>query len=125
VFENRVLRRIFRPKRDEVTGDWRILHNEELHKFNCSPSIIRVMKTGRMRWVDHVARMGRRGMQIGFRWDSQKERNTLGRAGRWWKDNINVDIKEKGWGGMNWIDLAQNRDKWRALVKTAMNIRVP
>jgi hypothetical protein len=73
VFENRVLRRIFGPKRDEVTGDWRKLHNEELHNLYSSPNIIRMIKSRRMRWAGHVARMGRRGMHIGYWWGSQKE----------------------------------------------------
>jgi hypothetical protein len=73
VFENRVLRRISGPGRDEVTGGWRKSYNEELHNFYSSPSIIRTIKSRRMRWAAHVARMGRRGMHIGFRWESQKE----------------------------------------------------
>jgi hypothetical protein len=75
VFENRVLRRIFRPKRVEVIGGWRKLHNEELYDSYGSPSIIRLIKLRRMRWVGHVARMGRRGMYIGFWWGIQKERD--------------------------------------------------
>jgi hypothetical protein len=75
VFENRVLRRIFGPKRHEVTGGWRKLHSEELHNLYCSPSVIRIIKLRRMRWGGHVARMGRRGMHIGFWWKSQKERD--------------------------------------------------
>jgi hypothetical protein len=74
VFENRVLRRIFGPKRDEVTGEWRKLHNEELHGLYSSPSIIRIIKSRRMRLAGHVARMGRRGMHTEFWWKSQKER---------------------------------------------------
>jgi hypothetical protein len=74
VFESRVLRRIFLPKRDEVIG-WRELHNEELHNLYCSPSIIRMIKSRRMIWAGHVARMGIRGMHIGFWWKSQKERD--------------------------------------------------
>jgi hypothetical protein len=66
VFENRVLRRIFRPKRDEVTGDWRKLHNEKLHNFYSSPNIITMIKSRRMRWAGHVARMGRIGLHIGY-----------------------------------------------------------
>jgi hypothetical protein len=73
VFKNRVLRRIFGPKRDEVTGGWRKLHNEELRDLYSSPSIIRIMKARRMRWAGHVARMGRRGTRIGYWWESQKE----------------------------------------------------
>jgi hypothetical protein len=75
VFENRVLRRIFGPKRDEVTGGWRELHNEELHNLYSSPSIIRIIKSRRMRWAGHVARMGG-GVHIGYWWESQKERTT-------------------------------------------------
>jgi hypothetical protein len=75
VFENRVLRRIFGPKRDEVTGEWRKLHNEELHDLYSSPSIIRIIKSLRMRWVDNVARIGRRGMRIDYWWESQRERD--------------------------------------------------
>jgi hypothetical protein len=74
VFENRVLRRIFGPKRDEVTEGWRKLHNEELHNFYSSPSIIRTIKSRRMRWARHVARMKRRGMHVGCLWKSQKGR---------------------------------------------------
>jgi hypothetical protein len=73
VFENRVLRRMFGLKRDEVTGEWRKLHNEELHDLYSLPSIIRIMKTRRMRWAGHVARMGRRGTRIGYWWESQRE----------------------------------------------------
>jgi hypothetical protein len=75
VFENRVLSRIFGPKRDEVTGDWRRLHNEELHNFYSSPNTIKMIKSRRMRWTRHVTRMGRRGMHIGHWWESQKERH--------------------------------------------------
>jgi hypothetical protein len=75
VFENRVLRRIFRPKRDKVMGDRRKLYNEELHNLYSSPNIIRMIKSRRMRWAVNVARMGRRGMHIGYWWESQKERD--------------------------------------------------
>jgi hypothetical protein len=75
VFENRVLRTIFGPKRDEVTGGWRKLYNEELRNLYSSPSIIRTVKSRRMRWAGHVARMGQRGMHIEIWWESQKERD--------------------------------------------------
>jgi hypothetical protein len=74
VFENRVLRRIFGPKRDEVTGDWRKLYNEELHNSYASSNIIRMIKSRSMRWAGHVERMGRRGLHIGYWWENQKER---------------------------------------------------
>jgi hypothetical protein len=79
VFENRVLRRIFGPKRDEVTGEWRKLHSKELRDLYSSPSIIRIIKSRRMRWAGHVARMGRRGTDIDFWWESQRE-------GDYWED---------------------------------------
>jgi hypothetical protein len=74
VFENRVLMRIFGPERDEVMGEWRKLHNEELHDLYSSPSIIRIIKSRRKRWAGHVARMGRRGTRIDYWWESQGER---------------------------------------------------
>jgi hypothetical protein len=75
VFENRVLRRVFGPKRDEVTGEWRKLHNEEFRDLYSSPSIIRIIKSRRMGWAGHVARMGRRGTRIDYWWESQRERD--------------------------------------------------
>jgi hypothetical protein len=75
VFENRVLRRIFGPRRDEVTGDWRKLHNDELHNFYSSPNIIRMIKSKRMRLAGYVDEWGRRGMHIGYWWERLKERN--------------------------------------------------
>jgi hypothetical protein len=75
VFENRVLRRIFGPKRDEVTSEWRKLYNKELHDLYSSPSIIRIIKSRRMRWARHAARMGSRRMLMGYWWESQRERD--------------------------------------------------
>jgi hypothetical protein len=75
VFENRVLRRIFGPKKDEVIGGWRKPYNEELHNLYSSPSIIRMITSRRMRWTGHVAGMGRRGVHIGFWWENQKDRD--------------------------------------------------
>jgi hypothetical protein len=75
VFENRVLRRIFGPQRDEVMGEWRKLHNEELHNLYSSPSIISIIKPRRMRWAGHLARIGRKGTRIDYWWESQMERD--------------------------------------------------
>jgi hypothetical protein len=75
VFDYRVLRRIFGPKRDEVTGEWRKLHKEELHDLYSSPSIIRILKSRGMRWAGHVARMGRKGTLIDYWWESRRERD--------------------------------------------------
>jgi hypothetical protein len=107
-----------------VTGDWRKLHNEELHNLYSSPSIIRMIKSKRMIWAGHVARMEERntyrilvGKPIGKR--------PLGRPRRRWVDNIKMDLREIGCDVLDWIDLAEDRDHWRALVNTVMNLRVP
>jgi hypothetical protein len=114
VFENRVLRRILRPKRDEVTGEWRKLHNEELHDLYSSPSIIRIMKARRMRWAGHVARMGEKRNAYRLLVAKPEGRRPLGTPRRRWLDNIRKDLVEVGWGDVDWIGLAQDRDRWRA-----------
>jgi hypothetical protein len=122
---NRVLRRIFGPKRDEVTGEWRKLHNEELNDLYSSLNIVRVIKSIRMRWARHVARMGeRRGVYRVFVGNPEGKR-LLGRPRRRWENNIKMDLQEVGCGDMDWIELAHDRDRWRALVSTVMNLRVP
>ena len=106
MFGNRVLRGVFGPKRDEVTGEWRKLHNEELNDLYCSPNILRVIKSRGMKLVGHVARMGeRRGAYKGLMWRLEGKR-TLGRPKRRWEDNIKMDIQEDGcevWTGSNWL----------------------
>jgi hypothetical protein len=98
VFENRVLRRILGPKRDEVTGEWRRLHNKKLYALYSSPSIIRVIKSRRLRWVEHVARMAeRRGAYRALVGKSEKRR-LLERLRRIWRDNIKIDPREVEWG---------------------------
>jgi hypothetical protein len=126
VFENRVLRIIFGPKRDEVTEGWRKLHNEELHNMYSSPSIIRMIKSRRMKWSGHVARIGRRRIHIGC-WGGGKPKGKkpLGKSKRRWEDNVKIDFREIGLSAMNWIDLTQDRDQWSALVNTIMNLPVP
>ena len=116
-----VLMRIFGTRRDEVTGEWRKLHNEELNDLYSSPNIVRVIKSRRMRWAGHVARTGEeRGVYKVLVGKSEGRRPR-----RRWVDNIRMDLQEVGFGYMDWIGLAQDRDRWRTLVSAAMNIWVP
>jgi hypothetical protein len=124
VFENRMLRRIFGLKRDEVTGEWRKLHNEELCDLYSSPSIIRIIKSSRMRWAGHMARMGEKRNAYRLLAGKPEGKRPLGRPRRRWVDNIRMDLGEVGWGDVDWIDLAQDRNRWIALVNAAMNPRV-
>jgi hypothetical protein len=124
VFENRVLRRLFGPKSDEVTGEWRKLHNKELYALYSSPNIIRVIKSRRLRWAGHIARVGERGDAYRALVGKPEGRRPLGRPRSRWEDNIKMDLREVGWGGLDWIDLAQDRYRWQAVVNTVMNLQV-
>jgi hypothetical protein len=118
------LRKIFGPKREE-NGSWRKLHNDELHSLYSSPNIVRVIKSRRMRWEGHVARMEEgRGVYRNLVGRSEGER-PLGRPRRRWEDNIKMDLREIGIDGANWIQLAQDRVRWRVYVNTVMNLPVP
>ena len=120
----RVLRRVFGPKRDEVTGEWRKLHNEELSDLYSLPNIVRVVKSRRKRWAGHVARMGEgRGVHRVLVGKPEGKR-PLGRPRRRWEDNINMDLQEVGGDCGDWMELAQDKDRWRALVSTVRNLRV-
>jgi len=120
-----VLRRVFEPKRDEVTAEWRKLHNEELSDLYSLPNIVRVVKSRRMRWVGHVARMGQwRGVYRVLVGKPEGKR-PLGRPRRRWEDNIKMDLQEVEGVCGDWMELAQDRDRWRALVSTVINLRVP
>ena len=125
VFENGVLRRIFGPKRDEVTGEWRKLHNEELKGLYSSSNIVRVIKSRRMRWAGHVARMAEGRGVYRVLVGKPEGKRPLGRPRRRWEDNIRMDLEEVGLGYEDWIGLAQDRDRWRALVSAVRNLRVP
>jgi len=124
VFENRVLKRVFRPKRDVVTEEWRKLHNEELNDLYSLPDIVRVVKSRRMRWAGHVARMGEvRGVHSVLVGKPEGKR-ALGRPRRRWEDNIKIDLQEVGGGRGDWMELFQDRDRWRGLVVTVRDFRV-
>ncbi|KAJ4437498.1 hypothetical protein ANN_17643 [Periplaneta americana] len=114
MFENKVLRKISGAKRDDVTGEWRKLHNTELHALYSSPDIIRNIKSRRLRWAGHVARMGE---------SRNAYRVLVGRPRRRWEDNIKMDLREMGYDDREWINLAQDRDQWWAYVRAAMNLR--
>ena len=124
-FENRVLRRVLGPKRDEVTGEWRKLHNEELSDLYSLSNIVRVVKSRRMRWAWHVACMGEgRGVHRVLMGKAEGKR-PLGRPRRRWEDNVKMDLQEVVGGCGDWMELAQDRDRWWALVSTVRNLRVP
>jgi hypothetical protein len=124
VFENRVLSRIFGPKRDEVAGEWRKLLNEELHNLYSSPDIIRQIKSRRVRWAGHVARMvGERKLYM-LLVGKHEGKRPLGRTRCRWEVGIRMDLREIGLGGVDLVRLAQDRDRWRAVVSAVMNLRV-
>jgi hypothetical protein len=101
-----------------VTGEWRKLHNEELHDLYSSPSIIRIIKSRRMRWAGHVGRMGEKRNVYRLLVGKPEGKRPLGRPRRRWVDNIRMDLWEVGWGEEDWIGLAQDRNRWRALVNS-------
>jgi hypothetical protein len=123
VFENRVLRMIFGPKREE-DGSWRKLHNDELHSLYSSPNIVRVIKSRSMRWAGHVTRMGKGRGVYRVLVGRPEGKRPLGRPRRRWEDNIKLDVREIGIDGSNWIRVVQNRVHWRAFVNMVMNLRV-
>ena len=117
--------RIFGVEWDGVTGEGGKLHNEELNDLYCSPNIVRAIKSRRLRWAGHVARMEeRRGVHKGLVGKPEGKR-PLGRRRRRWEDNIKIDIEEVGRGFGDLMELAQDRDRWRAFMSTVMNFRAP
>jgi hypothetical protein len=107
VFENRVLRRISGPKRDEVTREWRKLHN-----LYSSPNIIKQIKSRRMMWAGHVARMGEERNVYRVLMGKPEGKRPLGRPRRRWENGIRMDLREIGWGSVDWIQFVQDRDRW-------------
>jgi hypothetical protein len=123
VFENRVLRKIFGPKREEDES-WRKLHNDKLHSLYSSPNVVRVIKSRRMRWAGHVARMAEGRGVYRVLVGKPEVKRPLGRPRRRWEDIIKLDLREIGIDKANWIQLAQERVQWRAFVNTVMNLRI-
>jgi hypothetical protein len=124
VFENRVLRRIFGSKRDDVTGEWRRLHNEELQNLYSSPDIIRQVKSRRMRWAGHVARLEEERKMYKVWVGKPEGKRPLERPRRRWEDWIRMDLRETDLGDVDWSRLSQDSDRWRAVVSAVMNLRV-
>jgi hypothetical protein len=122
VFENRVLRRLFGLKRDEVMGEWRKLHNEELRDLYSSSSKIRIIKSRRMRWAGHVERMGEKRNTYRLLVGKPEGKRSQGRPRRRWVDDIRMDLGEVGWGDVDWIGLAKDRNRWRALGSSVLNL---
>jgi hypothetical protein len=122
--QNRVLSRTFGPKRDEVRGEWRMLHNEEFHNFYSSPNMIKQIKPRTMTWAGHVARVEGERKVYKVLVGKTEGKRPLGRPRRRREDGIRMDLMETGWGSVEWIQLAQDRDRWRAVVNTVMKLRV-
>jgi len=125
VFENRLLRRIFGPKRDQATRKWSKLRNEELNDLYSSPNIVRVIKLRRMRWAEHARRMGERRGIYRVLVRKLERKDPLRRPRNRWEDDNKMDLQEVGCGVLDWIEMAQYRGRWWALVSAVMNRRVP
>ena len=124
-FENTMLRRIFRPRKEEVTGEWRRSHNEEFNDTYTSPNILREIKSRRMRWTGHLACMGEERVAYRCLVGKPEGKRPLGGPRRRLVYNIRMDLQLMGCGYVDCIGLAQDRDRWRTLVSAVMNLRVP
>ena len=125
VFENKVLRKIFGAKRDEITREWRKLHNANLHALYSSPNIIINFKSRRQRWAGYVARMEKSRNAYSVLVGKHERKRSLGRPRRRWEDNIKMDLREVGCDPRDWIALVEDRDQCQAYVRAVMNLWVP
>jgi hypothetical protein len=124
VFEKRILREMFGPKRYEMTGEGRKVHNKEHHNMFSSPNIIRMVKSKKMRWAGHVSQMGENRNAYMILLAKPDGKRPLGRLRHRWVNDIKIDLREIEWGDKDWIDPAQDRDQWRALVNTVIKLMV-
>ena len=124
IFENRILRRIFGPKRDE-NREWRRLNNEKLHSLYRSVNTVRMIKSRRLRWAGHLDRIEERRSAFKMLTYNPTWKRPLERPRRRWGDNIRMDLEEIGINAGNWVDSTQDGNYWRALVNAALNLRVP
>ena len=122
MFQNKVLRKILGVKRDEITGDWRKLHNAELYALYSSHNIIRNLKSRRLRWAGHVARMQKFRNAYRVLVGKPESKRLLGRPRRRWEDNTKMDLREVSCDPRDWIALAEDRNQWRAYVRAVMNL---
>ena len=120
-----MLKRIFGPKRDEVTEKWKKLHNEELNDLYCSPYIVRVIKSRKNEMGGACGTHGDRRGVYRVLMGKHEGKKPLGRPRRRWEDNIKMDLQEVGGGCGDWMELSQDRHRWRTLVSTVMNLRIP
>jgi hypothetical protein len=125
VFVNRELRRIFGSKKDDAIEKWKKQHHEELNDLYCSPNIVRVIKSRRMRWVGHVARMGKGRGVYRVLVGKPEGKRPLRRVGRRWGDNIKTELQELKCGDIDWIELAQDMERWRGSVNAVKILQVP
>jgi len=111
------------PKTDEIRGEWKRPRNELLYNLYSSPNIIRVTKSRRMRWTENLALKEERRFSYRVLVEKTEGKRQLGKSRCRWEDNIKMDLQEVGWG-MDWIDLAQDRDRWQAVVNAVMILEV-
>jgi hypothetical protein len=120
-----VLRRIIAPKTEEGAVGWRRLHNEDLYNVFASPNIILVIKSRRMKWKEHVTHMEEIINSYKILVGKSERKRPLGRPRRRWEDDIRMDLREVRWEGVDWMYLVEDRDQWRSVVNTVVNLRVP